>query len=248
MKPLIFTLFLNLTTFKMDCVAIKSLSYVEEYLALNGKKFSDYEEQLPTNNAAVYRISTGEIILLPNPLGSRSKCLLFANEGCFQECLQKDSFPVENDSKEIYEYDQKGQRKIHENINEYHEYLNNRLKLDYPSMDKNNMQEYYSNVLKIKNKERMDILALGAVMGELFRKELNGKWILEKWYGTYNPYYKPLIMHSNTNRIESPYDKLMKMIERKEKDASKFFFVLPMTPYLTLDVLKQGGKQIIELQ
>lgn len=232
----------------MDCVTIKSLEEAEGYLALHGKKLSDWAEQLPTNSATVYRISTGEIILLPNPLRPEYKCLLFSNEECFQECVRKDSFPVENNEKEMFEYDPEGQRKIHENIGRYHEYLNKRLKLHYTSLDRNNIQAYYEGVYKIKKKERMDILALGAVMGELHRKELNGRWILEKWYGTYNPYYKPLIVHPNTNRIESPYDKLVGMIKWKQKDASKFFFVLPMTPYPTLETVKQGGKEVIELQ
>lgn len=173
---------------------------------------------------------------------------MFTNEECFRECVLKDSFPVENDEKEMFEYDAEGQRKIHENIDKYHAYLNKRLKLNYSSLDRSNMQAYYEGVYKIKKKERMDVLALGAVMGELHRKEVNGRWILEKWYGTYNPYYKPLIVHPNTNRIESPYDILAKMIERKEKDASKFFFVLPMTPYPTLETLKESGKELVELQ
>ena len=95
--------------------------------------------------------------------------------------------------------------------------------------------------------ERMDVLALGAVMGELQRRELNGRWALEKWYGTYNPYYRPMIVYSSENRIESPYSTLIGMIKWKEKDASKFFFILPMSPYLTLEKLKEA-REVIELQ
>lgn len=47
----------------MDCVTVRSLEEAEKYLALHGKKLSDGEEQLPTNHATVYRISTGEVIL-----------------------------------------------------------------------------------------------------------------------------------------------------------------------------------------
>lgn len=248
MRVTFITLMFTLNIFNMDCVTVKSLEEAEKYLALHGKKLSDWEEQLPTNRATVYRISTGEVILLPSPLRPGYKCLLFSNEECFRECVRKDSFPVENEDKEMFEYDPEGQRKIHENIGKYHAYLNKRLKLDYPSLDRSNMQAYYEGVYKIKKKERMDIVALGAVMGELFRKELNGRWILEKWYGTYNPYYKPLIVHSSNDRIMSPYDKLVGMFKWKEKDASDFFFILPMTGGMTLDVFREAKREIIELQ
>jgi len=230
----------------MECAKIKSLEEIKDYLLTHHKTLRDYDDHLSKGYGTIYKLSTGEVILTPTLSRSGSKCLLFTNEECFLECLRNESFPIENEDKEIFEYDLEGQRNIHKNISKYHGYLNKRLKLNYLSLDRSNIREYYEGVLKLKKKTQEDILALGAVMGELWRKELNGKWILEKWYGTYNPYYKPLIVYSD-NKLQSPYDKLIGMLKWKEKDANKLFFVLPLNGQ-TLNILKEAGKEVIELQ
>ena len=44
-----------------------------------------------------------------------------------------------------------------------------------------------------------DIIALISVIGELVKKETNGKWFLEKRYGLYNPIYEPNLVTGSGN-------------------------------------------------
>jgi len=250
MNTLLITIVITLHTnlMRMDCVEAKDFDSAEVLLKENNKSLRDFDRQLLTNGVFVYELQSGSIILIPAGAESDRKaisCLLFKNKRCFDDCIENDSFPIENFNKVIYEYDVEGLRNINKNIDKYHQYLNTRLSLNHPTADKNNIQDYYNGVMRMKTRKEQDILALGAIMGEVQRKELNGRWVLEKWYGAYNPYFKPLIVYSDENKIVFPYDKLIGMIKWKEKDASKFFFILPgKTP--TLDSRKK--ERIIELQ
>ena len=44
-----------------------------------------------------------------------------------------------------------------------------------------------------------DVVALISVIGELVKKEINGKWFLVKSYGMYNPIFEPNIVSSAGN-------------------------------------------------
>jgi hypothetical protein len=246
MKLMLFLLtLLYLNVRDMDCATTKNLEEVENLLKANGKTLRDYEKQLPTNHAIVYRLPTGQIILTPGSLRPGCKSLFFESEECFQECLRNDHFPIENENKDFFEHDQEGIRRMHESIGEYQAYLNKKLKMNHTTLDRASAQDYYGHILKKRKRDREDIIALGAVMGELFRRETGGQWILEKWYGTYNPYYKPLILLPD-GRIFSPYDKLSSVFDGRWEDMRHFFS--KEFSYGTLDVKKQAGKVIIELQ
>jgi hypothetical protein len=99
-------------------------------------------------------------------------------------------------------------------------------------------------VLKDKSAYPSAIIALAALMGEVLKIELRGKWVLEKKYGPYNPYYSILI--KSGDKIFSVSGKLYSMLESKNKESSAFFDrrFFGSTP---VKVFKDAGIKLIEL-
>jgi hypothetical protein len=207
----------------MDCIDIIEYSAFQEILVDHGKNpMMDFDYQMETNHAFIYKLNTGQILMYPSfPSVDRPKCLLFKNQVCFDECVSKDHFPIENYARQLEDHDSERLRNIGENIRYYQNYLNDRYNLDFTELSRQIVQSYYSKVLKDKSGYPTAIIALGVLMGEQLRSELNGKWVLRKWYGPYNPYYSPLIQSGD--RVFHIYDELHSMMERKVKDSSAFF-------------------------
>ena len=196
----------------MDCVDIIEYSAFRKLLADHGKDPGDFDYQLKTNYAFIYKLHTGQIVLPPaQPTANEPKCLVFRDQACFDACILNDYFPIENYDKQLEDHDPDRLKDIESNINYYQEYLNNRYKFDFDKLDREIVQSYYSKVLKDKSCYPQAIIALGSLMGEQLRIELNGKWVLRKWYGSYNPYYTPLI--KSGDYVSPIYDKLYSMIE-----------------------------------
>lgn len=207
----------------MDCVEIIEYSTFEKLLADHHKApMKDFDYQLETNHAFIYKLNTGQIVLFPSSATPNPpKCLVFRDQACFDECVSKDHFPIENYDKQLEDHDPDRLKNIGANISYYQEYLNNQYKLGFTELNRETIESYYLKVLKDKSGYPLTIIALGALMGEQLRIELNGKWVLRKWYGPYNPYYSPLI--KSGDKIFHVYDELYSMIESKTKDSSAFF-------------------------
>jgi hypothetical protein len=148
-------------------------------------------------------------------------CLVFRDQACFDDCVSKDHFPIENYDKQLEDYDSDRLRTIGSNIDYYKDYLNDRYKFGFTELNREAIQRYYLNVSNDKSGYPYAVIALGALMGELLRIELNGKWVVRKNYGPYNPYYSPLV--KSDDKIFSVYDRLYSMIESRDKDSSVFF-------------------------
>jgi hypothetical protein len=230
----------------MDCVDIIEYSAFQKLLANHGKDpMRDFDYQLETNNAFIYKLNTGQIVLFPaHPTANGAKCLVFRDQTCFDDCVSKDHFPIENYDKQLEDNDPDRLKNIGANINYYQEYLNNRYKLDFTELNRETIQSYYLKVSKDKSGYPLTVIALGALMGEQLRIELNGTWVVKKNYGPYNPYYSPLI--KSGDKIFQVYDKLYSMIESKTKDSSAFFDrrFFGSTP---VKVFEDAGIKLIEL-
>jgi len=76
------------------------------------------------------------------------------------------------------------------------------LKFDFQEINKEAAQAYLKKVIGRFIKKLTtptDVVALISVIGELVKQETNGKWFLEKRYGTYNPIYEPNIVTADGN-------------------------------------------------
>ncbi|MEI9919860.1 MAG: hypothetical protein WDO14_13835 [Bacteroidota bacterium] len=230
----------------MDCVDIIEYSSFQKLLADHHKDpMRDFDYQLETNYAFIYKLHTGQVVLLPSlPTASRPRCLVFQDEKCFAECLSIDHFPIENYDKQLEDYDADRLKSIGSNLAYYQGYLNDRYSFNFTELNREIIQSYYQKVLKDKSSYPYPIIALGALMGELLRLELNGKWVVKKVYGSYNPYYSPLIKSNGT--IFSVYENLYPMIQRRSKDSSAFFDrrFFGSTP---INVFEDAGIKLIEI-
>jgi hypothetical protein len=187
-----------------ECFQIKSAEELIKLLEKDGKKppLYDFDYQLQTNYGFVFNLADNKVIFLPNNF--RDNGLIFENKKCFQEVLDSDEFPLENPERTLYDTEIEGIKRINEQIGFYHSYLNTILKLDYSEINQEAAHSYLKKIIGRTIKKittHKDIIALIAVFGELIRKEVNGNWVIEKWYGTYNPHFKPRILNSKKRLI-----------------------------------------------
>jgi hypothetical protein len=230
----------------MECVEIIEYPAFQKLLADHHKDpMRDFDYQLETNHAFIYKLNTGQVVLFPAfPSANSPKCLVFRDQNCFDECVLNDHFPIENYDKQLEDNDTDRLRSITSNILYYQDYLNNRYSLHFVELNREAIQDYYSKVAKDTSGYPLTVIALGTLMGEQLRIEMNGNWVLRKSYGPYNPYYTPLV--KSGDKVFPVLDKVYSMIGSETVESSKFFDrrFLSSTP---LNVFEQAGIKLIEL-
>jgi hypothetical protein len=162
----------------------------------------DFDYQLKTNNGLVYTISNGKVVFLPNHL--RGPGLLFENRDCFDEMIASDRLPIDNPGNSLYDTELERIRTINKQIDFYRGHLNTVLKFDFPEISEDVAQAYLKKVIGRTIKKlttNTDLVGLIAVFGEVMRRKIDGKWVIEKWYGSYNPYYMPRILNPQKKLI-----------------------------------------------
>lgn len=182
----------------------------------------DFDYQLQTNYAFIYKLMDGRIVMFPSHATViKPKILVFSDQTCFDDCVSKDHFPVDNYDKQLEDHNVDHLRNIGSNISYYQDYLNKIYGLDFGELNRGAIQSYYLKVVKDESGYPMTVIAMGTLMGEQLRIESNGKWVLRKIYRRYNPYYSPLIKVND--QVLSVFDHLYSMIESQTEDSSKFF-------------------------
>ena len=73
---------------------VLSVSALEERLKLDNIKTSEFDSSLGNNNAHVYLLNSGEVILLPNTFTAKSNGLLLSNKETLLNFIERDSFPM----------------------------------------------------------------------------------------------------------------------------------------------------------
>ncbi len=181
---------------------ISSAEDLIDYLAKQHRSpILDSNFQLKTNAGFVHELLNGEVIFLPNDL--RQKGILFKNKNIFEEMLNLDSFPIANPGSNMFDTECERIKTFHLQADHYRKHLNKVLKFDFDEITKDSAQAYLKKVIgrKIKGVTTgTDVIALISVIGELVKRETNGKWFLEKYYGVYNPMYEPNI-HTESGNV-----------------------------------------------
>lgn len=206
-----------------DSLKTKTVNELEIYLQYYNKTIDDDNYQLKTNGAFIFKLENGEVILLPNHLKPESYGIIFQDDACFQNIIKKDLFPLENDNKTIYEEEKKRFQSLKEYIPFYQNYLNERLEVEYKDIDEEKLDTYFRKLMQKKPKKITDLdhVAMGVMFGWLLQKKTNGKWMLEKRYGSYNPYYIPIV--SFEGKLIRIFDEYIGLLEGKSKDILKLF-------------------------
>ena len=184
-----------------DCVQIKNPEELIEYLKQQGRDaFYDFNYQLQTNYGFVHELQNGEVVFFDNHF--KHKAILFNNKKCFDDVISGDRFPVDNPEQDMFDIEGDRMETFHLQADYYRNHLNKVLKFDFSEITKEAAQAYLKKVIGRTIKQlttETDIVALISVIGELVKAETNGKWFLEKRYGTYNPVYEPNILTSSGN-------------------------------------------------
>jgi len=184
-----------------ECFQITTPKKLIAYLKKQGRDaFHDFDYQLQTNYGFVHELQTGEVAFFDSHF--RHKGILFNNKKCFGDILKKDNFPVENPDKEMFEIEESKIKTFHLQADYYRNHLNRVLNFDFKKITKEAAQAYLKKVIGRYIRQLTtptDVVALISVIGELVKKEIDGKWFLEKRYGMYNPIYEPNIVTTAGN-------------------------------------------------
>ena len=183
-------------TNREPCHCIKDSQELIDILQTQGKSEAfDFDYQLNTNYGFVYTLTGGEVVFIPNHF--KGDGLLFDDKKCFDQIIEADQFPIDNPENSLYDTELERIKTINRQIDFYRNHLNAVLKFDFPEISEGTAQAYLKKVIGRTIKKlttNRDLVGLIAVFGEIMRKQIGGKWVIEKWYGTYNPYFMPRIL------------------------------------------------------
>lgn len=219
-----------------QCYKILTVKELEAQLKLNSIKELEFDTCLKTNNCFAYYLKSGEVILLPNNSSELSKGILFENKNCFLDCVEKDSFPIENESKTIEEKYSTDINTVNRGINEMVNYLFSKLVPDknVDFIDASSLSQILQEAkIKRKRLSEREVLYSALALGEYVRRLNNGKWILLKQYGTFNPYYVPAIIYPDNSIL--PF---WNYLNSYFKDTNTTPEVFANLPYIKNPVLK----------
>ena len=182
---------------------IKEVDELIKYISQFGRShpIRDKDFQLKTNNCWIHELSNGEIIVFPAKYILRTVSepicgIIIRDKSEFEKILDRDLFPLENYDKNLYDLELNGIKNINNKIEYYFDYLCDLYNVS-GKLNIDTIERIFSQTIgrKIKgviaNKDRV---ALIAISGELIRQRINGKWLLEKRYGSFNPYYVPMLL------------------------------------------------------
>jgi hypothetical protein len=230
---------------------ILSLAQLEEYLKNHNRALADSDYQLPSR-AHVFMLEDGKVVVLPSRLRYTLSGILFHNKQAYEECVVKDRFPIENTDKTVFECEPDKVEAIHQNMPYFMSVLNKTLGIEGDSITKEYVLKAEGKFVDKHRREELtdlDYLAFTAIVGESLRLERGeGKWILIKEYGTYNPYYYPAIMWSD-NKVVMLADDISSSIDTIPSKVEWLYrspFV--QNPSLTLGILyaRQQEVKILE--
>jgi hypothetical protein len=182
---------------------IKDVSELVDYLKLFKKDaFEDFDYQLQTNYCFVFNLDNGQIVIIPNNFSGLG--LLIENKETLNLFIKNDRFPIENPEQDLYDLELTIIKNIPNEINACQLHLNTILDYKFTELNKEVIGIYLKKIIGRTIKKLTtdkDVIALIIVIGEVLRREINGKWAIEKWYGTYNPKFKPRIVNMNSELI-----------------------------------------------
>ncbi len=200
-----------------ECYEIKKTDDLIKHLKINGRAdpYEDFDYQLQTNYGWVFELNNGQVVFIENNFTNDG--LIFRDKECFNQTLVADKFPIENPEKSLYDTEIDRIKSIHKQIDFYRKHLNTVLKLDFRELNRDAAQAYIKKVVGRTIKKLTtdtDLVALIAIFGEIMRREIKGRWMLEKWYGTFNPYFMPKIINQK-NKIVPVNDSVLLAIKWK---------------------------------
>jgi hypothetical protein len=187
-----------------ECFQEFKVSELKDRLDQDTVDILAYDTCLDTNNAFVYNLKSGEVILLPNSLSDNSRGLIFRDQQCFKSFFENDHFPIENEEIKVQEKYKSEILNVHNMINDIITELSIKvdMKISFDLLNNDSLAEMLKQLkLKRSKLKEKELVYAALVLGEYIRRVNDGNWILLKRYGTFNPYYTPAILLDNTRVV-----------------------------------------------
>lgn len=163
----------------------------------NKVQYSAPKYQLEGNNADVYELTDGRLLVYPFtvPHDENYPILIFKNDSILKKCNQTEYFPVDLKFQTLFEKEYKRMSEIELTIPYYKNFLIEYLKIHFGDPIENQELEIVYNSLvkmqksKIGKKEDFlkALLAFSVLYMDYLRIKENGYWIKKKQYEIYNP-------------------------------------------------------------
>ncbi len=215
--------------------------------------FDDY--QLETNHAFVFNLKDGRVLLIPNDVSKT--CLLLENNNYLIDFIKADRFPLPNHEIWFYSDYEKEMLSIEKSIPIFIDKLTKELNINGTSpSDKNNVAflEYLFNKIRQKKYDRYkgvervtrdQYWMFAFIYADYIRTQLNGVWLLDKKYGTWNPIYEPLVYIPEQNKLIDPISFATRLFEDrglKWKEFEKSYMI--KFEHLTNEVSENKAKHL----
>jgi hypothetical protein len=181
-----------------ECFIILDGQSVENYLHENSNKI--LTKFYLNNNCLIYFLSSGKVVLSPEfYLNKDLKGIVFNDKKCYEDCIDKDQYPIENNPIEVAEKYKNFIEKINTEIDNILVELSAKF---LPQGKSISNEVELSQILTILHKKKLaqkDLFFAAMALGEYVRRVNHGRWIILKKYGTYNPYYIPAIIYDDNS-------------------------------------------------
>ncbi len=191
--------------FFMEIQDFKVLKVSELIKILNNEKrdvFS-FNLQLKTNNSFFYILEDSSVILMPNQIVDTNEGILFKDLKTYEFYLKNDSFPI-NEEKNIYFILKSEILNLKLEISKI--LIEENIKVNFDINKKNEVLNTLERFLKQKQQKWKSLTYVEkfyslVILGEYLRIHNKAKWMLLKQYGSFNPYYVPVVLFDNGNFI-----------------------------------------------
>jgi hypothetical protein len=190
---------------KNECYTIINADQMERLLAERRRDFFNHDFTLNNGGLRVFRFSDGAHLICPWPIYPDPvppPGFFCPSYDGYLALIGLERLPIEAPQKAIFEHDIDGLAAIDKNIGSYRAQLAQSLAINPPDLDQATLAKLWPLVkkgIKPVNLEASAKLLIGyaALVSESVRLELNGRWLLKKEYGIYNPFWVPLVVGEN---------------------------------------------------
>lgn len=186
---------------KITDFEILRVSVMKQLLTKGKRGFFDFDVQLKHTGAYVYFLKSGKVLLLPNNLHDTTNGIKFRNKEIYENYLNIEKFPISNLNPSIEESYQDEIINVDRNILNISNYFRDKFNI------KDEITNYKDLLIKIQalgvsDDSKKEYIYARLLLGEQIRQFVNGKWILLKQYGSFNPYFIPAVINDKNQVVQ----------------------------------------------
>ena len=125
-----------------------------EYMKSFGITLGDFKEvSIPSGTGNVYKLPTGEVVLIPTDFDMEYSGFVFTNMGELKKMILDDYFPVLEKDLSIWEIERNNLKEIPKSISLYKSFLTDKVNLSKISAEKTVLEKIYNSIVKLIGKK-----------------------------------------------------------------------------------------------